>query len=761
MVARPDLSSRPGEDARYNREVNPGLWQVWIDTGGTFTDCLALDPGGELHRAKVLSSSALRARVAEVVGARSLRLAGLPKLPEGFLVGSSWHLLGSHGWATAVIAHRAAVGRIELEDDLPEGLGEGARCELRTVSPAPVLAAHVVSGTPLAHPLPRMAMRLATTCATDALFERRGAPTALFITEGFGDLLEIGSQQRPDIFALEVAKARPLYRAVVEVGERLAADGTVLKPLDPGSIRLQARELLAAGVECAAVAFMHSYRNPTHEQAVAAVLADEGFSHVSCSAQLAPLIRFLPRAETTVVDACLTPIMRRYLDQVRAAVTPGPLQVMTSAGGMLAASELRACDALLSGPAGGVVGAALAGRRSGCERIITFDMGGTSTDVSRWDGEFEYVFSHRVGAADLLAPALAIERVAAGGGSICGFEGARLKVGPDSAGSEPGPACYGAGGPLTLTDVNLLLGQITPERFEIPIDAAASHEALERAVASVAWGAAGEPSRHDLLVGLVRIADERMANAIRRISVRRGYDPADYTLVAFGGAGPQHACAVASILGMRRVLVPPDASLLGAFGLGHALAECFAHRQVLAPLDAVEGQIPSLFSQLAAEAEERIVGHGVPRDQVALRRRLAHLRLPGQESGLEVEWYPGCDLAASFAAQYRSICGYQPPPRPVELESLRVVASARPRATPVAEEPATAIEATPARVLAGGPGHRIRVFEREDLTPGAFLSGPALVLERHSATVVRSGWHLQVDGAAALVLYRPEHDDAA
>jgi 5-oxoprolinase (ATP-hydrolysing) len=650
---------------------------------------------------------------------------------------------------------------VELDPVPDEDIAAGSQCELRCAAPAPLLAAHLVIGVPLDHPLPAMAMRLATTRGTNALLERRGAATALFITEGHADLLLIGTQQRQDLFSLEVATRRPLYETVVEVPERLAADGSVLRPLEKEPVRTRASSLLAAGLESAAVTLMHSYCNPTHERELAELLREVGFRHVSCSSELAPLIKLLPRAETAAVNAYLEPLVGDHLSQVADAVPTGNLHVMTSAGGLVAADELRACDALLSGPAGGVVGAALAARRSGIEKLIAFDMGGTSTDVSRWDGDFEYVFSHRVGDAHLVAPALAIESVAAGGGSICHVDGGRLKVGPESAGADPGPACYGAGGPLTLTDINLLLGRIAPERFEIPIDTVASHEVFDRLICGVDWGPSGEPSRHQVLEGFVRIANERMANAIRRISVRRGYDPTDYTLVAFGGAGPQHACAVASILGMRKVLIPPDASLLSAFGLGHALVERFAHRQVLSPVADLQDRVPALFAELAREAEQRLCGEGIPADQVAVRRRLAHLRLAGQESVLEVEWCPGYDLSEGFAARYLSIYGYEPPPRPLELESLRVIASTRPRATPVAEDPSSSSQATPVRVLAGGPGHRVPLYERDQLPAGAFLSGPALVLERHSATVVRSGWRLTVDGALALLLYRPEDDDAA
>jgi 5-oxoprolinase (ATP-hydrolysing) len=650
---------------------------------------------------------------------------------------------------------------VELEQAPDRPVAKGTCCELRAGVEAPLLAAHLVTRTSLTETLPEMAMRLASTRATNALLERRGAPTVLFITQGFADLLAIGTQQRPDLFALQVRKPDAFHAAVVEVPERLAADGSVLEALDLERLRPRAAELLDQGHGCAAVALLHSYRNPAHEQALAAFLREVGFAHVSCSAGLAPLIRLLPRAETAVIDAYLAPVIGDYLKAVSTAVTTGTLHVMTSAGGLVAAEMFRPKDALLSGPAGGVVGAALAGRRSGFERVIAFDMGGTSTDVARWDGDFEYVFEHTVGDAHLAAPALAISTVAAGGGSVCRFDGPHLKVGPDSAGAEPGPACYGTGGPLTLTDVNLLLGRLAPERFEIPIDPTAAARALESSIAAVDWGDTDAPTREEVLSGFLDIANERMAAAIRRISIRRGYDPRRYALVAFGGAGPQHACAVARLLGIHTVVVPHDASLLSACGLGNALVERFAHRQVLKPLDEVEERIAELLSELSRQATALVVAEGIAADQVVVRRRLAHLRLLGQDAVLEVEWSPGADLGELFLDRYRAIFGYHPPARPIELESMRVIASTLPRATAVAEEPAHAHQPPRPRIFASGPAHGIPVYDRSDLRPGALLSGPALVLERHSATVVYTGWRLRVDGAEALVLTRREAGDAA
>ena len=742
-------------------------WQIWIDTGGTFTDCLAVDPQGELHRAKVLSTSAVRGRlagaagVAGVAGKSAVRLATPWDLPNDFFRGFAFRLLGQEVGPGRVEHSDAAI--LHLDGPVPDDLA-GAAFELRSPEEAPVLAARLVTRTPLAAALPEIALRLATTRGTNALLERKGAATALFITRGFADLLRIGTQQRPDLFALEIVRPEPLYREAVEVAERLAADGSVLIPLDAGAVRETARRLLEEGIETAAVALMHSYRNPRHEEEIGRLLREAGFRYVSLSSELAPLIKLVPRAETAVVDAYLSPILERYLAGVAGALSQGSLHVMTSAGGLVRAGAFHAKDGLLSGPAGGVVGAARAGRRSGFPRVIAFDMGGTSTDVARWDGDFEYLFEHRVGDAHLVAPALAIESVAAGGGSICGFDGIQLKVGPESAGAWPGPACYGAGGPLTLTDVNLILGRLDPGRFEIPLDAAAAGRALDRLRQRMgAIDPAADPGSEAVLAGLLDIADERMAEAIRSISLRRGYDPAGHALVAFGGAGAQHACAVAELLDIGSVLVPADAGLLSALGLGAAVIERFAQRQVLEPLERVRGErlagwLGELGSEAVAAVMTEMTAEGIAPEAIAVRRRLLNLRFAGQEATLGVEYESDAAIEPAFAAAYREIYGYAPEGRAIELESIRVVASSRlsgeddaPAGKP---EPSAAAPAGVRRCWTGGGWRDVPFFDRALLPPGAAFTGPALVFESHSATLVGERWRGRVDGAGNLVLER-------
>jgi 5-oxoprolinase (ATP-hydrolysing) len=726
-------------------------WRIFVDVGGTFTDCLALDPGGGLHRTKVLSNAALRGRVRRVEERRVAVEQGWG-VPDDFVRGFRFAPLGAAGGAghALVLGYDARRGWIELDRAAP--LRPGDPFELRSPDEAPVLASRMVMG--VGHgPLPPLEVRLATTRGTNALLERRGAAAALFLTRGFGDLLLIGDQRRPDLFSLCIRKPRPLQESVIEVDERLAPDGSVLRPLDLETAVAAGRTLLERGVRAAAVAFLHSYRNPQHERALAARLRGAGFEHVCCSSDLSPSIRILPRAQTALVGAYLGPVLAEYLDGIAGALAGGArseaprFHVLTSAGGLVGASACRPGDCLLSGPAGGVAGAAGAGRRSGFPRVIGFDMGGTSTDVARYDGDFEYQFEHRVGDVLLAAPALAIETVAAGGGSVCRVTEHGLAVGPQSAGADPGPACYGAGGPLTLTDVNLLLGRLDPGSFEIPIFPSQA----EAAVAALLPAAGADRDR--VLDGFLQIANEHMADAIAEISLRKGYDPRDYALVAFGGAGGQHACAVAQRLGIETVIMPADASLLSAAGLAEAVVERFARRQVLRRLEEIGDELAGLIDELCAEACDQVALEGVPRRLVAVRRRIVNLRVAGQDSTIPVE--ETGSLTEAFARRYRATYGHAPPAAGLEVESIAVVAAAP--GVPLHLAPATALPGSPGKPRTGrarfeGGWQDVEVWQRQALDPGAAIEGPALLFEPRSALVIEPGWRAEVDAAGAIVL---------
>ncbi|MBL69790.1 MAG: 5-oxoprolinase [Verrucomicrobiales bacterium] len=626
--------------------------------------------------------------------------------------------------------------------------GRRWRGKLLSSDEAPGKAVRELTGVGEGEALPPVQMRLATTRGTNALLEENGAEVVFFVTEGFGDLLRIGDQRRPDLFTLNVTKPAPLHAAVVEVGGRMDPGGDEVLPLDLESARGAAREQVAAGRRVAATCLLHSYRNDEHEQALKECLLDCGFEFVACSSELAPFIKVLPRAETVVVDAYLGPLMREYLDAVQGALGDGTLRVMTSAGGLVSREKYQAKDSLLSGPAGGVVGAAAVARRAGLSRVVTFDMGGTSTDVSRFDGDFNYCETHTVGRARLMAPALRIETVAAGGGSICSADNGLLRVGPESAGAHPGPACYGAGGPLTITDVNLLLGRLDLETFNLPVYPKASESAFNTAQALHGG------TREEVLQGLLEIANERMANVIRKISVREGYDVTDHALVAFGGAGGQHACGVAELLGMERILFPADAGLLSAFGLEQARVERIAEAQVLKAWSEAEGELSGMCEAMGQQAVTELTVEGV--GTVDVRRRTALMRFGGQESVLEVDFARTDEVKELFLGRYQETFGYVPSDREIEVVSLRVIASTLEEA--LEEERFNASRETEAsrvvQAFHAGEWRETPVYARDDLGEGAVLMGPAVVSDAFGTLVVDCGWRGMVGTEGSLLLER-------
>lgn len=742
------------------REPSPegsgtGHWAIHVDTGGTFTDCLAVDPGGQRHRLKVLSSSALRGRVVAHGGGDGLRVVLSHALPPGFLCGFTLYRPGESQPLGQIEDHRDS-GEDPLEawvSPIPEsGLPEGATVELRSPEPAPLLAARLATGTPAAASLPRdLILRVATTRATNALLERKGAPSALVVTRGFGDVLRIGDQSRPNLFALDASRPPPLVQEVVEVAERIGVDGSVIESMNRTALT-ELAGLAERGIQSVAVVFIHSPRNPAHENELVSILRGVGVADVALSHEVAPFTHFLRRAETTVVEAYLAPVIRDYLQGILRHLPDARVRVMTSSGGLTAADRVRARETLLSGPAGGVVGAGAVAAQVGLDRVITLDMGGTSTDVARIDGRPQVEEEHEVGGARLRTPAVAMETVAAGGGSICRVEHGEIRVGPESAGADPGPACYGAGGPLTLTDVNLLLGRIDPERFGIPIDLEAARTRAGALLAAL-WGEGRSLSLEELLEGFLELANERMAGAVRRISVRQGYDPSEYGLVAFGGAGAQHACALARRLGITRVVLPEEGGILSAVGLEHAAPERVVLREVLAPLDVAESQLAGWAREMEEQGRRALRDERAAPARIRVREAVAHLRYQGQESTLEVA-LSSPRLGEAFEAAYEEVFGHRAPGRALEVVSLRLTLAEERDPVRAFGTPPPRESSTPGSAQAwfDGGWREVPVWERDSLEPGSRVQGPCLVRAEHTSVVVASGWVGRVHGDRSLVL---------
>ena len=596
-------------------------------------------------------------------------------------------------------------------------------------------------------------VRMGTTVATNALLERKGERVALAITRGFGDALRIGYQARPEIFARHILLPSMLYECVVEIDERVAVDGNLLVPLDEMQARKALAEVRAAGIDALAIILMHGWKHSAHEHRLAQIARELGFAQVSVSHEVAPLIKLVGRGDTTVVDAYLSPVLRRYVERVAGGLPDNvDLHFMQSNGGLAEATAFRGKDAILSGPAGGVVGMVAASRPHGAERLIGFDMGGTSTDVSHFAGRFELADESLVAGVRIRAPMMQIHTVAAGGGSICRFDGMRFRVGPESAGAKPGPACYRNGGPLTVTDCNLVLGRIDPQYFpavfgpngDLPLDREASRARLQE----VADRLGDKKSLEAIAEGFLEIAVDNMAAAIRKISIARGHDVTRYTLACFGGAGGQHACAVADALGMERILIHPLAGVLSAYGIGIADVKAIREQSWLKPLG---GDFSAALTELEQLARQALIEQRIRPDRIALSRR-ARLRTAGSDTTLEITIDVPEKMHAEFSDLHRRRFGYLDEGAEVIVDALVVEAVGK-----------------SSHGGGGGPrsgGGRSRPppsasAELPDSRPGEELIGPALIFEPTFTVVVEPGWRAERAGDGTLILTRTEPLDRA
>jgi 5-oxoprolinase (ATP-hydrolysing) len=721
-------------------------WNIWIDTGGTFTDCIGYSPDGYIKRAKVLSSGNIRAQLVEKAAPRCFKIAHSWPVDQDIFEGYSFRFLQENEESPqSLFIQKTDIARnlIWLNRDIP--FDQPTDFELTAFEEAPVLGARMITQSPLKEKLPPMELRLGSTKGTNALLERKGAKVALLITQGFQDLLYIGNQQRPHLFQLDIPEPPILTHTVIEVAERMDAAGRVLHPLEKKEVQPIIDQLRQVEVDAIAVSFMHAYKNPEHELLIKTQLEEAGFQYISLSHELSPSIKFVPRTQTAVVNAYLTPIIEAYLDNIRKHLSDEADQsmlVMTSAGGLIHAAQFNAKDSLLSGPAGGVVGASIIARQHQQEHILTFDMGGTSTDTARYDGQYDYEYISNIDRIEMLSPTLSIETVAAGGGSICYFKHGKLQVGPESSGAFPGPACYGAGGPLSITDINLLLGKMDPSSMGIPIDLEASRQAAMTLIEEIEEETGERYSLQDLTTGLERIANEKMAEAIRRISVSKGFDPSDYAIVAFGGAGGQHCCKIAEILHTPKVIVPFDGGLLSAYGIGNARVERMAERQILQPLSDYQGELPFTIGELASQSIDELMKAGYSTHHIKVLTQFIYLRLQGQENTIEIDWMKTDDLEKTFEEKYQQLFGYYPEQTIIEVESIKVTSGTRQSDiqafSPIKNNTPAPLE----HVLnpVAGKEKEIPVYRWADLEPGMEVQGPALLLNDHATVYLEKDW---------------------
>lgn len=723
-------------------------WKISIDTGGTFTDCIASTPEGTLKRLKVLSSSVLRLSIKEFTGPASFKV-DFPFSPSTNFM---------KGFSLSINKKRCAITEINpltFEIFIDRRIGKrNYTAEITTGEEVPVFACRLLTETPLHEHFPEIELKLGSTRGTNALLERKGAPTALLVTRGFKDLLLIGNQQRPHLFALNIERHKPLYNIVFEVDERIASDGSILKELTKDTVLKLIQLLRKNKIESVAVALINSYINPTHEKMIEDFLLRAGFIFVSGSHKLSPLIKILPRAETSVVNAYLDPVINNYIDKIKHGIRTANFHIMSSSGGLLSAASFLPKDSLLSGPAGGVMGAIQKSRQSGTDKIITFDMGGTSTDVSLCNGRPEYQSECNVANLKILSPSISIETIAAGGGSICAYDGFRLITGPHSAGASPGPACYGAGGPLTITDANLLLGRLDEDNFSIPVHKHQAETKLNNLVREMkkrrrSW----KPQA--VLKALIGIANEKMVEAIRKVSIQRGHDPREYSLLCFGGAGGQHACALASMLGINKIIVPYDAGLLSAYGIGRASQEKVKEKLVLKNISEVLPHIEEMFRQLFNEAADDLQGNNVSLIKIKIIGRFIFLRLKGQETSLEVEYTHGIDIRLAFISRYKKTYGHWVSDKEIEVESIRVIAAE--------EIPELSVRKAGVKKYMPAPVKRKKIFTDHDwencpvykwesLLPGASIAGPALLVSSNSTFFIENSWRAFLDQNENVIL---------
>ncbi len=782
-------------------------WKFWVDVGGTFTDGYCLSPSGEERTAKVLSSSThkLSWPTAGIdPSAQSVQITSLQGCGKQFWTGYQLSIIDANGRILEqypVTDYEEQHGILRWSSPLSSNtLHHAFAMEIVSPEPAPIFLIRYVLRANLQTQLNGIDLSLGTTRGTNALLTRNGARVGLLVSQGFRDLLLIGEQERPRLFDLEISKPQPLYAAVAEARERVLDDGTVDCGLDQDAVRSQLKTWRDQGIQSVAICLIHGYRYPAHELAIAAVAREVGFSEISCSHQVAPVIKLVARCETTVLDAYLNAVIRDYAAQIETSLGENSrLLLMTSSGGLVPRDRFTGKDCVLSGPAGGVVGFARAAEAAGFQRAIGFDMGGTSTDVARFDGQFEREFETKKAGIRILTPVMAIETVAAGGGSICEFDGRRLTVGPASATADPGPACYGRGGPLAITDLNFFLGRLAPDQFPFPLHRQPVQERLLAIRQQVAAATGREFTDVELAHGFLEIANQQMALAMRTVSVAKGYDPREYVMVAFGGAGPQHALAVAELLQIRQVLIHPLASILSAYGIRRADRSAHAVRSLLLRLaDSPDLAVKLAKEEIHGEIESALRPWCASGDRIELKYSV-DLRFVGTEPTLNVplnesdfgvsdfhqlhqQWYgyvpdlaielvnvrgeahiveqaatnvPAMNATASHTSDNTRLQLDQGNPPPSALSSATQSSATQSSATQGAADQASGQSLTQAMAL-HGELRNVSVYHWQHCCVGQVIDGPALISDRLTTIVVEPAWSARLlPGRQWLMTYNP------
>lgn len=730
-------------------------WNIWIDAGGTFTDCIAKDPTGILRTTKVLSSGILRGLILSKINNHNYKVDIRYSFPPNFLSGYLLSEVGSEH-SSKIKSLNSESGVITLHNEIT--LNVGSIIEISASEEAPILAARIVTGTLLDDQFPPMETRFGSTKGTNALLEGTGTPPVFITTKGFKDLLRLGNQQRPDIFQLAIQKPSPLHDTAIEIDERIQSNGTILKSLSGDDVIQGLSELKLDKAKPLAISLVNSYKYPAHELAIKKKLLQQGYQRISISHEINNDIKILPRAYATIVNAYLDPVISEYINSLRTAMGDD-IKVMSSSGGMMNVTGFLPKDSLLSGPAGGVLGAAYSSSLSGYDKVITFDMGGTSTDVSRVDRQVEYIRTIKVGAAEISTLALNIQTVASGGGSICKVMHQKLSIGPESAGSHPGPACYGRGGPLTITDIYLLLGRMNHKSFQIPVNEELSRKAFQESTSSLQT----ITSEESLLMGFLEIANEKMAEAIRKISIRKGYNTSEYALTSFGGAGGLHACRIAEILNIRKIIIPQFTGLQSAFGMGVSAMEATRSMTIILPLEEVISNLSNLFHEISQEAIKELTSQGYAEAEISTRESIVHMRLQGQDEPIPVKWEGPESIEASFRESYIERYGHWIANRAIEVESILIVVQQNVTKSPDLASETRSYLPNHDGAIPSWVGERwmsIPIFQKENLKPGAMISGPAIISGNDSAVFIEPGWDWETDQHQNGILkYRSDYEN--